>query len=301
MLTILFFVLLSYVNTSKEHTVNITKKDIKKILSHTATTHFYALATGALLTWGITNNAQQNRFEDREHNALNQFRTEYIDPATGRRVTAATFNPATLNRAYFDPTSYPTINWTNYSNQKVGEVFGEIIAKEMALGIDSINHGLTTPGKKYGLDYNYCNKSATTAIQDAVKRSGMTKRGKINIFDRKEGRRDALYNGDALVRYFKSQYDTVAGTVIENPEPSMFANIGKGAIVRFPGHTKVFIGRGFVDQSGRVFVPDDRGQPVIASGYNDSFEYFTGGNCTVVDMSKIVQHKLQNERGRHTR
>ena len=41
--------------------------------------------------------------------------------------------------------------------------------------------------------------------------------------------------------------------------------------------------------------------PVITSGYNDSFEYFTGGNCTVVDMSKVVEYKLQNERGRHTR
>lgn len=39
----------------------------------------------------------------------------------------------------------------------------------------------------------------------------------------------------------------------------------------------------------------------ITSGYNDSFEYFTGGNCTVVDLSKVVQYKLQNERDRHTR
>lgn len=281
--------------------MNVNKKDIKKILTNPASTHFYTFVAGALLAWGLTNNAKQNRFEDREDNALNKFHTEYVDPATGECVTAETFNPATLNRAYFDPNSYPAINWTNYSNQKIGEVFGEIVAKEMALGIDSVNHRLTTPGKKYGLDYNYCNKSATTAIQDAQRRSGLIRRGKINVFDNKQGRRDAIYNGDSLVNYFKGQYGEVNGAVIENPAPAAFANIGKGAIVRFPGHTKMFIGRGFVDQSGKVFVPDDRGQPVIASGYNDSFEYFTGGSCTIVDLSKVVQYKLQNERGRHTR
>lgn len=278
---------------------NNNKRDLKKILSHPASTHLYAFLGGIILAWSLTNNVKQARFEDREENALNTFHTEYLDPATGEHVTAENFG--TLNRAYFDPNSYPEINWRNHSNQKVGQLFGEIVAKEMALGIDSVNHGLTTPGKKYGLDYNYCNKSATTAIVDAEKRSGLIKRGKINVFDRERGRREALYNGDSLVSYFRGQYADVAGAVIENPDVAAFANIGKGAIVRFPGHTKVFIGRGFVDQSRKVFVPDDRGQPVIASGYNDSFEYFAGETCIVVDMSKIVQHKLQNEIGRHTR
>ena len=281
--------------------MNISKKDIEETLFHPIATHGYTFIIGILLAWGLTNNAKQNRFEDREDNALKQFHVEYVDPATGKLVTSETFNPATLNRAYFDPNSYPVINWTNYSNQKVGEVLGEIVAKEMSLGIDSINHHLTTPGKKYGLDYNYCNKSATTAIQDAERRSGLSRRGKIKIFDRTQGRRDAIYNGDSFVDYFKSQYGEVAGVIINNPEPAAFANIGKGAIVRFPGHTKVFIGRGFVDQSGKVFAPDERGNPVIASGYNDSFEYFTGGACTVVDLSKIVQYKLQKETHRHTR
>ena len=281
--------------------MNTNKKDIKKFFKHPLATHMCTFVAGALLAWGMTNNAKQNRFENREEDALTKFHTEYVDPATGERVTAETFNTATLNRAYFDPNSYPTINWTNYSNQKVGEVFGDIIAKEMALGIDSVNHQLTTPGKKYGLDYNYCNKAATTAIQDAQKRSGLVKQGKVDVFDNKQGSHEAIYNGDSLVSYFKRQYGDVAGVILENPEPSDFANIGNGAIVRFPGHTKVFIGRGFVDQSGRVFVPDNHGQPVIASGYNDCFEYFTGNDCVVVDMSKIVQHKLQNENGRHTR
>lgn len=281
--------------------MNITKRDVKRVFTHPITTHFYTLVAGALLAWGLTNNAKQNRFEDREDNALNKFHIEYVDPATGERVTAETFNPATLNRAYFDPNSYPTINWTNYSNQKVGEVVGEIIAKEMALGIDSVNHRLTTPGKKYGLDYNYCTAAATRAILDAQERAELVKRGKIDVFDAKQGRNEAIYNGDSFVSYFKNQYGEVAGAVVENPEPAAFANIGKGAIVRFHGHTKVFIGRGFVDPSGKVFVPDDRGQPVIGSGYNESFEYFTGGSCIVIDISKIIQYKLQNERGRHTR
>lgn len=277
------------------------KETIKQILAHPVSTHCYTFIAGALLSWALTNNAKQNRFEDREDNALTSFHTEYTEPATGELITAENFNPGTLNRAYFDPTSYPKINWINHSNQKIGEIFGEIIAKEMALGIDSINHRLTTPGKKYKLDYNYCNKAATTAIQDAVKRSGLKKRGKIDVFDRKNGRHAAIYNGDSLISYFESQYSDVIGAIIKNPDLATFANIGKGAIVRFPGHTKVFMGYGFVDQSGRVFVPDNRGEPVIASGYNDTFNYFTGENCTVIDMSKIVQHKLQNERERHTR
>lgn len=281
--------------------MNTKKRDLKWLLTNPVATHLFAIVVGFLLAWRLNSNAKQNRFEDREDDALHSFHTEYIDPATGERVTAETFNPATLNRAYFDPTSYPTINWTNYSNQKVGEVFGEIIAKEMALGIDSVNNNLTTPGKKYGLDYNYCNKAATTAIQDAERRSGLIRRGQVDVFDKQQGRREAIYNGDSFVAYFKSQYGDVPGVVIENPEPSDFANIGTGSVVRFPGHTKVFIGRGFVDQSGKVFAPDNRGQPVIASGYNDSFEYYDGGECTVVDLSKVVQYKLQNERGRHTR
>ena len=278
-----------------------TKQNIKKILTHPASTHFYAFLGGAILAWALTNNAKQARFEDRAENALNTFHSEYIDPVTGERVTAAMFNAGSLNRAYFDPNSYPKINWRNHSNQMAGQLFGEIVAKEMGLGIDSVNNRLTTPGKKYGLDYNYCNKAATSAIRDAGKRSGLTKSGKVNLFDRKQGRRAAIYNGDSLVSYFRGQYADVPGAIIENPKIPPFAKIGKGAIVRFPGHTKIFMGRGFVDQTRKVFVPDDRGNPVIASGYNDSFEYFTGGNCVIIDLAKIVQHKLQNEVGRHTR
>lgn len=281
-------------------TSKVSMQDIKKIISSPVTTHVCSFIAGLLLAYGLTNNAKQNRFEDREDDALLNFHIEYVDPVYGR-ITPETYNPATLNRAYFDPNTYPQINWVNHPNSKVGEIFGEIVAKEMGCGIDSVNHRLTTPGKKYGLDYNYCNKSATTAVLDAERRSGLKKRGKIEIFDRKQGRRDAIYNGDSLVSYFSSQYSNVPGAIVKNPSVSKFAEIGAGAIVRFPEHTKVYMGIGFVDASGRVFAPDSRGKPVIASGYNDSFNYFEGGECTVVDLSKIVAFKLQNETRRHTR
>ena len=279
----------------------MNKKQIRKIFSHPIATHVYAVGFGMLFSWLLVNNAKQNRMEEREDNALHTFHTEYVDPATGDLVTAETFNPPMFNRAYFDPASIPEINWVNYTNQHIGEVFGEIVAKEMALGIDSVNHRLTTPGKKYGLDYNYCTKAATTAVRDAMIRCQMIKRGKIDLFDKAEGSHEAMYNGDSFVNYFKGQYGNVPGAIIENPTIDAFANMGKGAIVRFPGHTKMFIGIGFIDDSGCVFAPDPHGFPVIASGYNDRFTYYTGDeNCMVVDLSKIVYFKLE-ERGRNSR
>lgn len=298
LLTIYIFGL--YYDTHIKRSIQMQKR--KKWFKSPLMTHVYTFVLGGVLAWCLTNNAKQKRLEDREDNALRTFHTEYVDPVTGERITAETFNPEAMNRAYFDPASIPAINWTNYSNQKASEVFGEIVAREMAMVIDSINYGLTTPGKAFHLDYNYCNKAATTAIQRAQNRSGLIKKGKVNLFDRKQGSNEALYNGDSFVSYFNDQYgEKVQGAVIENPEVADFANIGTGSIVRFPGHTKVFMGIGFVDASGRVFVPDPHGFPVIASGYNDVFGYFTGGECTVVDLSKIVYYKLQNERGRHTR
>lgn len=282
-------------------TTKITMQDIKKMISSPITTHVCSFIAGLLLAYGLTTNAKQARFEDREDNALNTFKNEYVDPMYGRTITSETYNPATFNRAYFDPTTYPTINWTNHPNQTVGEIFGEVVAKEMACGIDSVNHRLTTPGKKYGLDYNYCNKAATTAILDAERRVKLKQRGKIDLFDVKQGRRDAIYNGDSLVAYFSKQYANVPGVIIKNPSVSQLAQVGAGAVVRFPGHSKVYIGIGFVDPSGKVFVPDAHGKPVIASGYSDSFEYFSGENCTVVDLSKIITYKLQNETQRHRR
>lgn len=277
-----------------------TKQILKDVFTSPLARKVYTFSLGVVLGLIIRGNPEKIKFEEREDNALMKFHVEYLDPATNQRVTAENFNPATFNREYFDPTTFPTINWTNHSNQKVGELFGEMIAKEMACGIDSINYHLTTPGKKYGLDYNYCNKSATTAIVDAAQRAGLKKKGGIEVFAVKQGKHDALYNGDKLVEYFSKQYGDVPGIIIENPSIEDFDNIKTGAIVRFPNHTKVYMGRGFVDQSGRVFIPDHRGNHVIASGYNDSFAYFNGGQCTVIDMANLVATKLQ-QKGRHTR
>ncbi len=242
------------------------------------------------------NGSKPKTMEEREEEALTTFRTEYVDPVTGERITAETFNPVAMNRAYFDPASIPTINWTNYSNEKISKLFGETVVKEMAMVIDSINYGLTTPGKAFRLDRNYCNKAATTAIQRAQVRSGLTQTGRVDLFNRRQGRPSALENGDKLLSYFNEQYgEKVADAFIENPEPADFANIGVGSIVRFSGHTKVFIGIGFVGDSERVFVPDPHGFPVIASGYDDKFSYYTGGDCKVLDVSKLVYYKLEKE------
>ena len=279
----------------------LEQKGVTKVLTHTITTHFYALAAGALIMYGMVNNAEQNRWEDRADNALYKLHTEYTEHTTGQVVKAENFNTDSLNRAYFDPNSYPQINWVNYSNQKVGRVFGQISAKDMGITIDAINHKLTTPGKKYGLDYNYCHKAVTTAYQDAIERSNLKRKGKVEIFDDAAKKAGVLHDGDAFVNYYTNKYGNVPGAIIKNPTVEDFAKIAEGSLVRFDGHSKMFMGIGFVDSDNKVFVPDAHGKPVIASGYDESFKYFDGDNCTVVDMSKIVYHKLQNEAKRNTR
>ncbi len=257
---------------------DLKKIDWRRVLTHRATTHSVAVIMGLLMGLVINNNAQQNRFEDAEDAAL---RAD--------------------NREYFNPNVWPEINWRNNSNQVVAQRFGETVAKEMAMDIDSINNGLMTPGQKYGIDYNYCNKAVTTAIMDAAKRIKLKQRGGVQTFVGRESV-PATYNGDSLVAYFTRNYgDKVQGAIIQNPTAEDFQNISAGSVVRFGGHSKLFMGYGYVDESNRTFVPGKRGRPVIASGYNDRFDYFDGGSCTVVDIPKIIQYKLQFEQGRHTR
>ena len=151
-------------------------KNVRNILTHVATA-----LVAVLVTLGIRPSSKQKLFEENEDSALYQFHTEYVDPVTNQEVTAETFNIGDLNRAYFDPNTFPEINWTNYTNEKIAKIFGEYVAKELACGIDSVNNHLTTPGKKYKLDHSYCTKAATTAVKDAEKRAGFTdKNGKAN-------------------------------------------------------------------------------------------------------------------------
>ena len=109
-------------------------------------------------------------------------------------------------------------------------------------------------------------------------------------FAKSTGRTEALYNGDRLVDYFAK--DSIPGAVIKNPTEEDFKRINSGAVVRFPGHSKMFMGIGFVNGEGTVFVPDANGRPVVASGYNERFSYYSYDNCTVVDIAKVVEHNL---------
>jgi hypothetical protein len=166
------------------------------------------------------------------------------------------------------------------------------------MDIDSINRGLATPGKLFGLDHNYCNKSVTEAIADATRRLQFREHNyAARPFAKKAGRREALYNGDYLLDYFAR--DSIPNAIIKNPTAEDFKHISAGSVVRFYLHTKMFIGIGYVDGTGKTFVPDAAGKPVVASGYNERFSYFDGGECTVVDIARVVEHKLaQTGRGR---
>ena len=41
--------------------MNVTKRDVKRVLTHPIATHMYTLVMGGLLVWGMTNNAKQKR------------------------------------------------------------------------------------------------------------------------------------------------------------------------------------------------------------------------------------------------
>ncbi len=251
--------------------------DIKKVLN----SRKFALPATAvatfLLTLAICGRDPKEQFADQQESTVYT-----IDADSGERI---------LDRRYFDPATFKAVDWANMSNAEIGKLLGETAAKELAMDIDSINRRLATPGKLFGLDYNYCNKSVTNAIVDATARMKF----RNNCFDgrpfaKKAGRNEALYNGDHLIKYFAS--DSIPGAVIQNPSAEAFKTINPGAVVRFPGHTKMFIGVGFVDGMGTVFVPHAAGKPVIASGYNERFSYFSGGECTVIDIARVVEHNL---------
>ena len=268
-----------FAKTDKERNNKMTTKiDWKKILTSKAfITHTSAGLIAFLITFTVGSRDKSETFADKQDSAV------YVYSDTGTKRT--------LNRDYFDPSTFKTVDWTNMNNEEIAKLFGETAAKELAMDIDSINRGLATPGKLFGLDYNYCNKSVTEAIVDATRRLKFRENNfPARPFAKNKGRRDALYNGDCLLNYFAS--DSVPNTIIKNPTVADFERISAGSVVRFPGHTKMFIGIGFVDGSGKTFVPNAAGKPVIASGYNERFSYFNGGECTVVDIARVVEHKL---------
>lgn len=253
------------------------KIDYKKILASKPVTHTAAALTAFLLTLAFSGRDKAETFADAQDSAV------YVSGNSGANRT--------LNRDYFDPSTFKTVDWANMSNSEIAKLFGETAAKELAMDIDSINRRLATPGKLFGLDYNYCNKSVTTALVDATRRMKFREHNfAARPFAKDRGRREALYNGDCLVDYFAS--DSIPGTVFHNPTAEDFKHINPGSVVRFPGHSKMFIGIGFVDGTGKTFVPDAAGRPVIASGYNERFSYFDGGGCTVIDVARVVEHKL---------
>lgn len=251
--------------------------DIKKVLNSKKFTLPATAAITFLLTLALSGRDSKEQFADQQEASIYT-----IDAESGKRI---------LNRRYFDPSTFKAVDWANMSNAEIGNLLGETAAKELAMDIDSINRRLATPGKLFGLDYNYCNKSVTNAIVDATKR--MKFRNNCfggRPFAKKAGRNEALYNGDHLIHYFAA--DSIPGTVIKNPTKETFKTINPGAVVRFPGHTKMFVGIGFVDGTNEVFVPDAAGKPVVVSGYNERFSYFEGGECTVIDIARVVEYNL---------
>lgn len=253
------------------------KQDIKKVLTSKIFTHTSTALVAFLLTMAIYGRDEAEMFADQQDKAV------YVSGESGANRK--------LNRDYFNPSSFKQVNWDNMSNAEIAKLFGETAAKELAMDIDSINRRLATPGKLFGLDYNYCNKSVTKALVDATRRMKFREnKFAARPFAKDSGRTEALYNGDHLVKYFSR--DSIPGTIIQNPTIEDFKNINAGSVVRYPGHTKMFVGIGFVDGTGKTFVPDPKGQPVIASGYNERFSYFYEGQCTVIDIARIVEHNL---------
>ena len=130
--------------------------DIKKILSSKKFTLPSTAIATFLLTLVLCGRDSEEKFADQQDATIYT-----TDVHSGARV---------LDRRYFDSSTFKPVNWADMSNAEIGKLLGETAAKELAMDIDSINRCLTTPGKIYGLDYNYCNKSVTNAIIDATKR-----------------------------------------------------------------------------------------------------------------------------------
>ena len=263
------------------------KKDVRNIAVHAS-----AVLVGYLLALLAINMRSENKFKSGQDAAV------YVTDDHSR--------DAELNRKIFDGNTFENIEWRYYTNQRVGEVFGKTAAKEYAMDIDSLKSGAVTPEQMSGDETDYCAEAVVKAYRDAGSRLRFRRDNK-RVLPFPSGRCDtsavfqkAMQDAEYLVKYFEA--DSVPNSIIKNPSGKEMATISAGAIIRKGRHCYMYMGLGYIDKDGRTFVADSRGRPVVASSNKKQlFEYFDWFKCTVVDVPKIVEYKLQHDVQRHVR
>lgn len=264
----------------------------KKFFKNNIVTHTSAALLGYLIALIAISAHSNNKFESRQDAAV------YTTDARGRN--------AELNREIFNPSSFESIEWQYNTNQRVGEVLGKTAAKEYAMDMDSLKSGAATAEQMFGDERDYCTEAIVRAYRDAGSRLRF-RRGNARAVpfpvahcDTTETFQRAMRNAKHLVKYFET--DSVPNSIIKNPSETDFATISAGSIIRRGRHSYMYMGIGYVDKRGQTFVADSRGRPVVASDDdNELFEYFDWSKCTVIDVPKIVEYKLQNDVQRHVR
>lgn len=213
---------------------------------------------------------------------------------------------AALNLGIFSPNTFVNIEWQYQTNQRVGEIFGKTAAKEYAMDINSLKNKTATPEQKYGDVSDYCAEAVVHAYRNAESRLKFRRANKRAVpfpkerCDSLEVFSKAMKDAKYLVKYFET--DSVPNSIIKNPSEEDFANINAGSIICKGRHCYMYMGIGYTDKTGRTFVANTRGRPVVAFCDEEAqFEYLDWARCTIVDVPKIVEYKLQNDVQRHVR
>lgn len=268
------------------------KEQTKKFLARNIVTHASAVLAGYFLALIAISAHKESKFEARQNVAV------YMTNACG--------SDAELNREIFNPGTFESIAWQYNTNQRVGEVLGKTAAKEYAMDMDSLNSGSATADQMFGAERDYCAEAVVNAYTDAVSRLRF-RRDNTSVApfsaercNARESFQRAMHNAKHMVRFFEA--DSVPNTIIRKPNALSIASASAGSIIRRGRHCYMYMGIGYIDKDGRTFVADSRGRPVIASDDTDQlFRYFDWTNCTIIDVPKIVEYKLQNDVQRHVR
>lgn len=268
------------------------KTQTKKLITKNVVTHASAVLVGYLLALVAISAHKENKFESRQDAAV------YMTDARGR--------DAELNREIFNPGTFETIAWQYNTNQRIGEVLGKTAAKEYAMDMDALKSGSVTADQMFGDESDYCAEAVVRAYNNAVSRLRF-RRGNTRAVpfsaercDSSETFKSAMGNAKHLVKFFEA--DSVPNSIIEKPDESEIIRASAGSIIRRGRHCYMYMGIGYIDKHGRTFVADSRGRPVVTSDDSDQlFQYFDWTRCTIIDVPKIVEHKLQNEVQRHVR
>ncbi len=258
------------------------KKDIRNIAVHAS-----AVLVGYLMALMVINIQSENKFKSRQDAAVYATNDHSRD--------------AELNRDIFSSDTFKDIKWTYYTNQRIGETYGETAAKEYVMDIER-----TTRNQTHVDASDDCAERIVQAYRDAASRLGFRRDNK-RALPFPEGRCDTLQvfqnamdDAKYFVKYFES--DSVPNAIIKNPLVQDLANISSGSIICKGRHCYMYMGIGYIDQTGRTFVANTRGRPVIASCDDKRlFKYFDWSKCTIIDVPKIAEYKLQNDVQRHVR